>query len=141
MFLSRYQSLRLLILNYCIENIMHLGTKAFDDIGGEVVQTSAFIIKKTHLSDYVGRYEKLTELNDTASKIQHFNNLDFSHYCHQKNYHYMVDNIIAYWISDKIGAHFSTTPLLGSAVDCRQGIATGNNDMFLSLIHIWKWTQ
>ena len=131
MFLSRYQSLRLLILNYCIENIMHLGTKAFDDIGGEVVQTSAFIIKKTHLSDYVGRYEKLTELNDTASKIQHFNNLDFSHYCHQKNYHYMVDNIIAYWISDKIGAHFSTTPLLGSAVDCRQGIATGNNDMFL----------
>ena len=47
----------------------------------------------------------------------------------------MVDNIIAYWISEKIGYHFSNTHLLGSAADCRQGIATGNNDLFLRFWH------
>lgn len=135
MFLSRYQSLRLCLLNYCIENILHLGARAFDDIGGEVVQTASFVIRKTHLSDYIGRFEKLTEYGDADLKIQNFRSPDSTYYCHQKNYSFMVDNIIAYWISERLGYHFSSTPLLGTLVDCRQGIATGNNDIFLRLWH------
>ncbi len=131
MFLSRYQSLRLQLLNYTIENILHLGSRAFDDIGGEVVQTASFVIRKSHFSDYIGKYEKLTGLADSQEKIKNYNNEKLICYCHQNNYLHMVDNIIAYWISEKIGYHFSNTHLLGSAADCRQGIATGNNDLFL----------
>lgn len=131
MFLSRYQSLRQYILNYAINNILHLGTHAFEDIGGEVVQTASFIVQKIHLSDYIGRYERLTEYGDIESKINNLKSPKITFFCHQKNYKYMVDNIIAYWVSEKIGYHFSATPLLGDAADCRQGIATGDNDLFL----------
>ena len=135
MFLSRYQSLRLQLLNYTIENILHLGSRAFDDIGGEVVQTASFVIRKSHFSDYIGKYEKLTGLADSQEKIKNYNIEKLICYCHQNNYLHMVDNIIAYWISEKIGYHFSNTHLLGSAADCRQGIATGNNDLFLRFWH------
>lgn len=130
MFLSRYQSLRLQLLNYTLENVLHLGARAFEDIGGEVVQTASFVIRKSHLFDYIGKFEKLTELSDSQEKIKNYNNKELIYCCHQNNYLHMVDNIIAYWISEKIGYHFSNTHLLGSAADCRQGIATGNNDLF-----------
>ncbi|WNV57337.1 BREX-1 system adenine-specific DNA-methyltransferase PglX [Oscillospiraceae bacterium NTUH-002-81] len=135
MFLSRYQSLRLQLLNYTLENVLHLGARAFEDIGGEVVQTASFVIRKSHLFDYIGKFEKLTELSDSQEKIKNYNNKELIYCCHQNNYLHMVDNIIAYWISEKIGYHFSNTHLLGSAVDCRQGIATGNNDLFLRFWH------
>ena len=135
MFLSRYQSLRLQLLNYTLENVLHLGARAFEDIGGEVVQTASFVIRKSHLCDYIGKFEKLTELSDSQEKIKNYNNKKLIYCCHQNNYLHMVDNIIAYWISEKIGYHFSNTHLLGSAADCRQGIATGNNDLFLRFWH------
>ena len=135
MFLSRYQSLRLQLLNYTLENVLHLGARAFEDIGGEVVQTASFVIRKSHLFDYIGKFEKLTELSDSQEKIKNYNNKELIYCCHQNNYLHMVDNIIAYWISEKIGYHFSNTHLLGSAADCRQGIATGNNDLFLRFWH------
>ena len=135
MFLSRYQSLRLQLLNYTLENVLHLGARAFEDIGGEVVQTASFVIRKSHLFDYIGKFEKLTELSDSQEKIKNYNNKELIYCCHQNNYLHMVDNNIAYWISEKIGYHFSNTHLLGSAADCRQGIATGNNDLFLRFWH------
>ena len=131
MFLSRYQALRSQLIGYSFENILHLGARAFEEIGGEVVQTAAFVVRKTHFSDYIGKYEKLTDFNSSEEKILNFDNPEFLYCCHQNNYLYMVDNIIAYWVSDHIGHHFSNTQLLGTAADCRQGIATGNNDMFL----------
>lgn len=141
MFLSRYQALRLNILNYCIENVLHLGSRAFEDIGGEVVQTVSYIIRKSGLSNFVGRFEKVTDYPDAQLKQLNFNNLNCTYYCKQRNYANMVDNIIAYWISDKMGRHFEETPLLGEAADCRQGIATGNNDMFLRFWHEVKFEK
>ena len=135
MFLSRYQSLRLQLLNYTLENVLHLGARAFEDIGGEVVQTASFVIRKSNLFDYIGKFEKLTELSDSEEKLKNYNNKELIYCCHQNNYLHMVDNIIAYWISEKIGYHFSNTHLLGKAADCRQGIATGNNDLFLRFWH------
>src|SRR5699024_10329059 len=121
MFLSRYQSLRLQLLNYTLENVLHLGARAFEDIGGEVVQTASFVIRKSHLFDYIGKFEKLTELSDSEEKLKNYNKKELIYCCHQNNYLHMVDNIIAYWISEKIGYHFSNTHLLGKAADCRQG--------------------
>lgn len=43
MFLSRYEKLRKSLLQYQFVNLAHLGTRAFDSIGGEVVQTSTLL--------------------------------------------------------------------------------------------------
>lgn len=55
MFLSSYEKLRKKILkNYQIVNMVHLGTRAFPEIGGEVVQNTAFVIRKCKPGDTLG---------------------------------------------------------------------------------------
>lgn len=39
----------------------HLGARAFDSISGEVVQTTAFVIRKKYIENYYGVYERLTD--------------------------------------------------------------------------------
>jgi len=47
MFLSSFEKLRVKILkNHKIDTLVHLGPRAFEEIGGEVVQTVAFVIQK-----------------------------------------------------------------------------------------------
>ena len=46
MFISSFEELRKKMLYSTINAILHLGTRAFEAIGGEVVQTAAFIIQK-----------------------------------------------------------------------------------------------
>ena len=52
MFLSRYEKLRKKLLEYNFINMAHLGARAFDAIGGEVVQTTAFTLRNSHELDY-----------------------------------------------------------------------------------------
>ena len=45
MFLGSFEKFREnIISNTYIANLLHLGTRAFEEIGGEVVQTVSFII-------------------------------------------------------------------------------------------------
>lgn len=47
MFLSSYEALRIKLLeNHKIDTLVHLGARAFEEIGGEVVQTVAFVLRK-----------------------------------------------------------------------------------------------
>ncbi len=138
MFLSRYASLRQEILSDSIENVLHLGARAFDDIGGEVVQTVAFVLRRSNLHKFIGVYVKLVDITDAKAKEQSFRNMKLTYRCPQAVFARMVDSIIAYWVSNKLRFHFENTPLLGTFSDCRQGIATGDNDRFLRL---WFETQ
>jgi len=47
MFLSSYEKLRIKIIeNHKIDSLVHLGPRAFEEIGGEVVQSVAFVLEK-----------------------------------------------------------------------------------------------
>ena len=46
MFLSSFEKLRNKLQMMDIVNMIHLGPRAFDEIGGEIVQTTSFIIKR-----------------------------------------------------------------------------------------------
>lgn len=49
------------MLNNQIVSLIHLGARAFDEIGGEVVQTCTFTIRKSeNISNYRGIYKRLT---------------------------------------------------------------------------------
>ena len=52
MFLSSFEKLRGKLLNTDIVNMAHLGARAFEEIGGEVVQTTSFVIRKSHVVGY-----------------------------------------------------------------------------------------
>ena len=51
MFLSSFEKLRTKLLQKDTVNMAHLGARAFEEIGGEVVQTTAFVMRKSHISD------------------------------------------------------------------------------------------
>ena len=69
MFLSSFEKLREKLLNNkTILSMAHLGTRAFDSIGGEVVSTTAFILKNTHHPAYRGAFFRLVDGNSESDK-------------------------------------------------------------------------
>lgn len=71
MFLSSFESLRSRILNQnTILSMAHLGARAFDSIGGEVVSTTAFVLENAHRPDYRGGYVRLVDGNSEAEKME-----------------------------------------------------------------------
>lgn len=70
MFLSSFEALRSRILNQnTILSMAHLGARAFDSIGGEVVSTTAFVLENTHKPEYRGAYLRLVDGNSEAEKM------------------------------------------------------------------------
>ena len=69
MFLSSYEKLRNCILDkHTIISMAHLGARAFDSIGGEVVSTTAFVLENAHHPEYKGAYVRLVDGNSEAEK-------------------------------------------------------------------------
>ena len=73
MFLSSYEKLREKIIDTTtIITMAHLGARAFDSIGGEVVQTTSFVIEKEHIPGYKGAYIRLVDGRSEAEKQRMF---------------------------------------------------------------------
>ena len=72
MFLSSYEKLRekLLHSNNMI-SLLHLGIKAFEEIGNDIVQTASFIVRKNVISNYTGNYFRLLT-HDRAEKERQY---------------------------------------------------------------------
>ena len=69
MFLSSFEALRSRILNqHTILSMAHLGARAFDSIGGEVVSTTAFVLENQHKPEYKGAYLRLVDGGSEAEK-------------------------------------------------------------------------
>ena len=71
MFLSSYEKLREWLLeSKTILTMAHLGTRAFDSIGGEVVSTTAFVIRNAAYPEYAGAYIRLVDGKSEDEKKQ-----------------------------------------------------------------------
>jgi hypothetical protein len=69
MFLSSFEKLRTKLLDTkTITSMAHLGARAFDSIGGEVVSTTAFVLENAHRPDYKGNYLRLVDGNSETEK-------------------------------------------------------------------------
>ena len=69
MFLSSYSKLRRKLLGkVTIVNLLHLGPRAFEEISGEVVQTSAFIFRNIIIGEHKGVYDKLIDYSALGRK-------------------------------------------------------------------------
>jgi len=73
MFLSSFEKLRTKILdNDTILSMAHLGARAFDSIGGEVVSTTAFVLENAHRPKYKGAYVRFVDGMSEAEKEKMF---------------------------------------------------------------------
>jgi hypothetical protein len=69
MFLSSFEKLRSRLLGKnTILSMAHLGARAFDSIGGEVVSTTAFVLENANQPEYKGSFLRLVVGSSEASK-------------------------------------------------------------------------
>ena len=135
MFLGTFENMRKEVLHYDIINMVHLGARAFEEIGGEVVQTTSFVIRKTSNSSYKGIYTRLVDAMTQKAKEEMFLNRKSRYVSSVCNYVNIPGSPIAYWISNSFIKAFEGK-LLGDYAYTKQGFATGNNELFLRL-----WTE
>ena len=136
MFLSTYEKLRTsLLLKKTIVLIAHLGAHAFDEIGGEVVQTAAFIIRNNvHYDGCVGKYFKLSSYESEDKKKEAFLKKLHLYIVAQARFEKLPFQMMIYWINEESVEAFSNERL-GDVVDIKQGVATSDNNRFLRYWH------
>ncbi len=132
MFLSSFEKLRTKLLAVDIVNMAHLGARAFEEIGGEVVQTTSFVIRKSHIADYKGEYCRLIEPTSQQGKEDMFLAGENRYAADQSNFSKIPGSPVAYWVSKNFIKCFDAkrVSFYGNALE---GIKTGDNDRFLRL--------
>lgn len=138
MFLSSFETLRekLLQQNTFI-SMAHLGTRAFDTIGGAIVSTTSFILKNSFSRDFIGSYLRLVDGKNEAEKEgaikEAVKNPDcgWLYYVPNNNFGEIPGSPIAYWISKVMLNLFSEGKEITEFVNSRDGLTTGNNELFI----------
>ena len=132
MFLSSFEKLREKMMLTETINMAHLGARAFEEIGGEVVQTTAFVRCANHVDGYKGTYCRLIEPTSQQGKEEMFLAGQNRYTANQDDFGKIPGGAIAYWTSDAMLKAFSNQ-ILYDVARPRQGMATTNNDLFLRL--------
>lgn len=135
MFLSSFEKLRTKLLLRDTINMAHLGPRAFEEIGGEVVQTTSFVLRNSHLADYKGTYCRLIEPTTQQGKEEMFLAGENRYTSQQSNFSKIPGSPVAYWVSDVLPDIYSSANKLKTLGRVTLGMRTGDNERFLRLWH------
>ena len=133
MFLSSFERLRAKLQKEEMINMAHLGSRAFEEIGGEVVQTTAFVLQKHHLQGYKGCYARLIEPTTQDGKEAMFLAETNRYTAQQDNFSKIPGAPVAYWVSKNILAAYKKKDVFDSICHLKAGMNTSNNDKYLRM--------
>lgn len=136
MFLSSFEKLRKNIIdNYTIDTMLHLGARTFDELSGEVVQNTAFVLKNREPEASKGVYYRLVDGENSKAKETLFLS-GSNRYSHipQSIFEKIPGSPIAYWVSEKVMEVFRGE-LIKDISKPRAGLATGDNSIFQRFWH------
>ena len=145
MFLSSYEKLRAsLLTNQRITSMLHLGARAFDSIGGEVVSSTAFVLtnvppaSRGHAPRRLGAFIRLVDGSSETEKTAALcaaleGRTEDAHFYQASDTDFAAipGSPIVYWLSEKMRGSFSTGKPLSKVANLRQGLATADNNRFL----------
>lgn len=131
MFLSSFEKLREKMMLTETVSMAHLGARAFEEIGGEVVQTTSFVRVRTHIDNFKGVYCRLIEPTTQQGKEGMFLACENRYIANQDNFAKIPGSPVAYWLSDKSIAAFEKGCALGTLENVCGGLTTGDNNRFL----------
>ena len=136
MFLASYENLRSKMLQKQLINMAHLGPRAFDEISGEVVQTTSFVFSNAYISKYLSTFVQLTSGNSEQGKETLFLSGNHRFVKSREDIKKIQgEPYTSYWASDVILNAFAQSQLVGDISEPRVGMATANNDRFVRLWH------
>ena len=139
MFLTSFQKLREKMMHTDTISMAHLGARAFEEIGGEVVQTTAFVRRNSSISDYYGTYCRLVEPSTQQGKADLYLSGTKCYVARQADFVKIPGMPVAYWLSNIYFELFSKLPTLSNSVDFCKGLATMDNERFLRLWEEVNW--
>ncbi|MBV3485573.1 BREX-1 system adenine-specific DNA-methyltransferase PglX [Bacteroides uniformis] len=132
MFLSSFEKLRTHLLETLqIDSMLHLGPRTFDELSGEVVQNTAFVVTK-HTPYTTGSYFRLVDGKNCGDKERMFlaGENGYPHVS-QQNFEKIPGCPIGYWVSEKIANIFFYNTSIASFLDTRIGLITGDNEHYI----------
>ncbi|QYR17132.1 hypothetical protein JJQ73_12330 [Corynebacterium glutamicum] len=145
MFLSSFGKLRSSLLsNHRITSMLHLGARAFNSIGGEVVSSTAFVLAKTcnagsdAFDKRSGAFIRLVDGTSEEAKKStlrlalQLRTADSGFYLGSKaDFSAIPGSPIVYWLSEKMRRVFLLDTNFGNLVQLAVGLQTGDNNRFL----------
>jgi type II restriction/modification system DNA methylase subunit YeeA len=140
MFLSGFEELRRKVTTtQSILTMAHLGARAFDTIGGDIVQATAFVMQNKPKPERRGVYVRLTEVRGESEKEARFREAMSQSSCGDifrvpaKAFQRVPGAPIAYWASEKQLTIFENCKPFIKFAEALQGIITGDTEKFLRL--------
>lgn len=137
MFLGSFEKMRSkLIAEKGIVTMAHLGPRAFDAIGGEVVSVTADVLYNGRC-EVPGAYFRLVDLNGSEPKRQALLEAIKNPTCgwfyrrNAETFHQIPGSPIAYWASGALLDSFATSKKLKDFATPRVGLQTGENARFV----------
>ena len=130
MFLSSFEKLREKMMLTETVNIAHLGARAFEEIGGAVVQTTAFVRCANHVDGYKGTYCRLIEPTTQQGKEEMFLAGQNRYSANQDDFAKIPGAPVAYWVSNNVLKAFTSGKLYDVGMT-RRGLQTGDKDKFI----------
>ena len=143
MFLSSFENLRThLLSSLTIDSMLHLGPRTFDELSGEVVQNTAFVVSRHNPTEEASStYYRLVDGKNCTDKEHLF--LSYIHgnedgnriyypNVEQKNFEKIPGCPIGYWVSPKQVNLFERKKI-GEVLTTREGMAPADNNKFLRL--------
>lgn len=134
MFLSSFEKLRnKLLINNTIINMAHLGARAFEDIGGEVVQTTAFVFDNANIKNYQSNFKRLVAYSSQDAKEEEYLKDDNLYTSSAANFSKIPGSPIAYWCGNFNIFNFDT---IKTYYDSGGRNKTHNNELYVR-----KWWE
>lgn len=137
MFLGSFEKMRSsLIGSKSILSMLHLGPRAFDAIGGEVVNVTADVVYNGRAA-CEGAYVRLIDINGSDAKrkkaLEAIRNPDCGWFYRRdaETFRQIPGAPIAYWASDALLGAFRVGTPLGECSKLCTGLQTGDNDLFV----------
>lgn len=132
MFLSSFEKLRTHLLETLqIDSMLHLGPRTFDELSGEVVQNTAFVVTK-HTPYTTGTYFRLVDGKNCGDKERMFLTGENGYpHVSQQNFEKIPGCPIGYWVSERMIEAFVKYLPLSSLATTRIGLVTGDNPHYL----------
>lgn len=131
MFLSSFEKLRQKELHDEIINMLHLGPRAFDEIGGEVVQTTTWVTLKAGVKRFTAKYFRLLKYGSEREKETVYLERKAVNTSKKDKYFDLPGTPIAYWFNNP--EIFTEGKPLETVANPRQGLKTLDNDYYLKL--------
>ena len=136
MFLSSFQQMRERML--CAKTICtmaHLGARAFGSISGEVVQTTACVLKNRLHHGYKPVFFRLVNGGEEEKQTALANGTNRYDTTAQAEFAKIPGSPLAYWVSGTVRDAFVEGLPLCELAKPKHGMTTFNNDRFLRLWH------